>query len=151
MNAAIKRIISKDIKEFNKLELERLGIFIEFSEINLLEARAVIIGPDNTPYENGILFFKINFPKNYPYSPPKVRYYSYSKTRIHPNLYVGHSSDNFEGRVCLSIINTWSGPKWTTIMHIGSVLLSLISILDENPLRNEPGYENITGKYNESN
>ena len=77
-------------------------------------------------------------------------YYSYSKIRIHPNLYVGKSCDNFEGKVCLSIINTWSGPKWTTIMHIGSVLLSLLSLLDENPLRNEPGYENIKGKYNDT-
>ena len=59
------------------------------------------------------------------------------------------SSEKFEGKVCLSIINTWSGPKWTTIMHIGSVLLSLISILDKNPLRNEPGYENISGNHND--
>jgi len=148
MNMAIKRIISKDIKELNKLELEKQGIFIKFNETDIFEAKAIIIGPEGTPYENGVLLFKIRFPKNYPFSPPAVRYYSYSKIRIHPNLYVGRSSDKFEGRVCLSIINTWSGPKWTTVMHIGSVFLSLISILDNNPLRNEPGYENITGKHN---
>ena len=147
--SAIKRIISKDIKELQKLELDKHGVFIEFNENNILEAKAVIIGPENTPYENGLLFFKINFPQNYPYSPPDIRYYSYSKVRIHPNLYVGHSCDNFKGKVCLSIINTWSGPKWTTIMRIGSVLLSLLSILDDNPLRNEPGYESITGEYND--
>lgn len=148
MNAA-KRIVCKDIKELSKLKLEDQGIFIEFNESNILEARAVIIGPKDTPYENGILFFKITFPKNYPFSPPDIKYYSYSRIRIHPNLYVGMPSDNFEGKVCLSIINTWAGPKWTTIMHIGSVLLSLISILDQNPLRNEPGYENISGHHND--
>lgn len=148
-NTAIKRIISKDIRELNKMNLEEHGIHIEFDENNMLNAKAIIIGPKNTPYENGILYFKIEFPTNYPYSPPKVMYYSYSKIRIHPNLYVGKSSNNFEGKVCLSIINTWSGPKWTTIMHIGSVLLSVLSLLDENPLRNEPGYENIKGKYND--
>ena len=28
-------------------------------------------------------------------------------------------------------------------MHIGSVLLSIQSILDNNPIQNEPGYENM--------
>lgn len=148
-NAAIKRIISKDVKELKKLKLEEQGIYVNFNEDDILKAKAIIIGPKNTPYENGILYFNIVFPNNYPYSPPKVMYYSYSKIRIHPNLYVGIPSNNFQGKVCLSIINTWTGPKWTTVMHIGSVLLSLISILDENPLRNEPGYENIKGKYND--
>lgn len=148
-NAAIKRIISKDMKELKKLKLGEQGIYVNFNEDDILKARAIIIGPKNTPYENGILYFNIVFPNNYPYSPPKVMYYSYSKIRIHPNLYVGIPSNNFQGKVCLSIINTWSGPKWTTVMHIGSVLLSLISVLDENPLRNEPGYENIKGKYND--
>lgn len=147
MTDAIKRILSKDIKELHKLELEKSGIHIEFNEQNMLEAKAIIIGPKDTPYENGILFFKIKFPLNYPYSPPIIKYYSYSKIRIHPNLYVGVPSENFEGKVCLSIINTWSGPKWTTIMHIGSVLLSIASMLDEHPLRNEPGYEDVKLKY----
>ena len=141
MSAAIKRIINKDLKEVQKMKLDELGIYIQFNEENMLQAKAIIIGPKDTPYENGILYFKIQFPTNYPFSPPKVNYISNSKYRIHPNLYVGKPSDNFEGKVCLSILNTWSGPKWTTVMHIGSVLVSIQSLLDENPLRNEPGFE----------
>tara|TARA_B110000902_G_C14184935_1_gene541985 strand:- start:207 stop:932 length:726 start_codon:yes stop_codon:yes gene_type:complete len=150
---AIKRIINKDLKEINKLNLTEQGIYVEFNEENMLEARSIIIGPKDTPYENGVLYFKISFPTNYPFSPPKVNYISSSKYRIHPNLYVGKPSENFEGKVCLSIINTWSGPKWTTIMHLGSVLLSIQSLLDNNPLHNEPGFESELGlrnkKYNE--
>lgn len=149
MNSAIKRIINKDIKEINKLKLSESGIHIEFDESNMLNAKAMIIGPKNTPYENGVLFFKINFPLNYPFSPPKVNYYSTSRYRIHPNLYVGRSIDNFLGKVCLSIINTWSGPSWTSVMHIGSILLSIQSLLCENPLHNEPGFENEVGERNE--
>jgi len=141
MSAAIKRIVNKDLKEVQKMKLDELGIHIQFNEENMLQARAIIIGPKDTPYENGILYFKIQFPTNYPFSPPKVNYISSSKYRIHPNLYVGKPSDNFEGKVCLSILNTWSGPKWETVMHIGSVLVSIQSLLDENPLRNEPGFE----------
>ena len=141
MSAAIKRIVNKDLKEVQKMKLDELGIHIQFNEENMLQAKAIIIGPKDTPYENGILYFKIQFPTNYPFSPPKVNYISSSKYRIHPNLYVGKPSEDFKGKVCLSILNTWSGPKWTTVMHIGSVLVSIQSLLDENPLRNEPGFE----------
>ena len=141
MSAAIKRIVNKDLKEVQKMKLDELGIHIQFNEENMLQAKAIIIGPKDTPYENGILYFKIQFPTNYPFSPPKVNYISSSKYRIHPNLYVGKPSEDFKGKVCLSILNTWSGPKWTTVMHVGSVLVSIQSLLDENPLRNEPGFE----------
>jgi len=146
---AIKRIINKDIKEIRKMNLSELGIHVNFNENNMLEATAIIIGPKDTPYENGILYFVIVFPNDYPFSPPKVNYLSHSKYRIHPNLYRGRSSDNYLGKVCLSSINTWSGPKWTSIMHIGSVLLSIQSLLDANPLHNEPGFENENSKRND--
>jgi len=147
---AIKRVINKDMKEIRKMNLQNLGIHIHFDEDNVLNAHAIIIGPKGTPFENGILYFVINFPGNYPFSSPKVKYLSHSKYRIHPNLYVGKPHENFLGKVCLSIINTWSGPKWTTIMHIGSVLLSIQSLLCENPLHNEPGLENELGPRNDT-
>lgn len=146
----IKRIATRDMKEINNMNLNELGVYIHFNEENIMEAYAMIIGPKNTPFENGILYFKINFPSNYPYSPPKIQYYSTSKYRIHPNLYVGRSHNQFLGKVCLSVINTWSGPKWTSIMHIGSVLLSIQSLLEENPLHNEPGFENEKGTRNDT-
>ena len=71
---AIKRIINKDIKEINKLNLNEQGIYINFDEENMLHANAIIIGPKDTPYENGVLFFRIKFPNDYPSSPPKVSY-----------------------------------------------------------------------------
>lgn len=147
---AVERIINRDIKEISKLKLNDLGIFIEFNENNILNAKAIIIGPKDTPYENGILYFNILFPNDYPFNPPKVTYFSTSRVRIHPNLYVGKSRDNYNGKVCLSSINTWSGPKWTPIMHIGSVLLSIQSLLTENPIHNEPGYEKERGIINET-
>ena len=79
----------------------------------------------------------------------KIGYLSHSRYRIHPNLYVGRSQDNYIGKVCLSSINTWSGPKWTTVMHIGSILLSIQSLLCNNPLHNEPGFEEEVGQRNE--
>ena len=146
---AMKRIMNKDMKNITKMNLSDLGIHVNFDEENIMKATAIIIGPKDTPYENGILYFIIEFPYNYPYSPPKVGYLSHSRYRIHPNLYVGRSHDNFVGKVCLSSINTWSGPKWTTVMHIGSILLSIQSLLCNDPLHNEPGFENEVGKRND--
>tara|TARA_B100000214_G_scaffold358068_1_gene318255 strand:- start:106 stop:822 length:717 start_codon:yes stop_codon:yes gene_type:complete len=147
---AIKRIINKDLKEIRNMNLDKLGIHIIFNEENMLNAKAILIGPQNTPFENGILYFTIDFPIDYPFSPPKILYYSTSRYRIHPNLYVGRSKDNFLGKVCLSIINTWSGPKWTSVQHVGSVLLSIQSLLCENPLHNEPGFENENSVRNDT-
>ena len=137
---AIKRICQRDIKSIQTNKLNEMGIFIEFNEENLLEAVAMIIGPKDSIYKNGVLFFKIMFPNDYPFSPPKVGYISRGSYRIHPNLYTGYSKDNYIGKVCLSILGTWSGPGWTTIMDISSVLMTIQSLLDKNPLEHEPGF-----------
>jgi len=139
-NTKKKKILSNDIKEIYYKKLNSLGIYIEFNEDNFLEAKAMIVGPKDSLYESGFLLFNIKFPKNYPFSPPDVSYVSRSRTRIHPNIYVaGHGSGN--GKVCLSILGTWNGPKWTSIMDITTILLTLQSLLDSNPLHHEPGQE----------
>ena len=137
---ALKRILNKDIKEISKQNLNSLGIYIQFNEDNFLEAKAMIVGPKDSLYEGGFLFFNIYFPKNYPFSPPDITYVSRNNIRIHPNIYVGHGTKGF-GKVCLSILGTWSGPKWTTVMDITTVLLTIQSLLDKNPLHHEPGQE----------
>lgn len=145
---AIKRIINKDIKEIEKQNLKSLGIYIVFNENNVLNAQAMIVGPEGSLYEGGFLFFNIIFPKNYPFSPPDVSYVSRNKVRIHPNIYVGNGTNGL-GKVCLSILGTWSGPKWTSIMDITTVLIVIQSLLDNNPLHHEPGQENNNTKQND--
>ena len=135
MKNTVKRITNIDIKNYYKLELEKNGIYIQFDEKDLMKARALIIGPSDTIYENAYLFFNIEFPKNYPFSPPSVRYISQNNVRIHPNIYTN-------GKVCLSILGTWNGPSWSSIMDINTVLLTIQSLLDNNPLVHEPGCNN---------
>jgi hypothetical protein len=49
-----------------------------------------------------------------------------------------------QGKVCLSILNTWhDGPQWSGVQSLESVLLAIMSdVLTENPLENEPAYKN---------
>tara|TARA_B100001093_G_C26569641_1_gene902375 strand:- start:106 stop:780 length:675 start_codon:yes stop_codon:yes gene_type:complete len=135
MKNTVKRITNIDIKNYYKLELEKNGIYIRFDEKDIMKARALIIGPSDTIYENAYLFFNIEFPNNYPFLPPNVRYISQNNVRIHPNIYTN-------GKVCLSILGTWNGPSWTSIMDINTVLLTIQSLLDNNPLIHEPGCNN---------
>ena len=136
MKAALKRIINIDMKRVEEANLNEQGIFIEFDEKDMFQAKAMIIGPKDTIYENAYLFFTIEFPKKYPFEPPVVTYKPQNTVRIHPNIYVN-------GKVCLSILGTWSGPSWTSAMDIINVLITIQSLLDDQPLCNEPGYEKI--------
>ena len=133
---AIKRICS-DMKDLNRHPLEEEGIYHHYNEQNMQECRIMVIGPEDTPYENGFYFFEFTFPPNYPFEPPKVKYCTQGNNiRFNPNLYVC-------GKVCLSLINTWEGPKWTSCQTIRSVLISLRGLVlgVKYPLQNEPGYE----------
>lgn len=133
MPIANKKRLLKDVVQLIKSPLNSHGIYYKHSSNNILIGHAMLIGPKNTPYENGIYFFRFDFNNNYPYEPPKLTYLTNDgKIRFNPNLYR-------QGKVCLSILNTWRGEQWTSCQSINTVLLTLVSILNNNPLLNEPG------------
>jgi len=78
---------------------------------------ATIIGPENTPYESGVFKLLINFPSNYPFKPPRVKF----DTRIfHPNI-------NKQGSICLDTLNK----NWSPALTVSKLLLSISSLLSE--------------------
>ena len=128
----ISRLI-KDVKEIIKNPLESHGIYYKHDDEDLLKGKALIIGPQGTPYENGFYLFDIKYPSNYPYSPPKLIYRTNDGvTRFNPNLYKC-------GKVCLSVLNTWRGEQWSSCQTISSILLVLCTVLNDTPFLNEPG------------
>lgn len=130
-NAGKKRIL-KDVIQIMKNPLHDQGIFYKHDENDIKKGYAMIIGPKDTPYQNGMYFFSFNFPDNYPFSPPKVKYKTNDgNIRFNPNLYE-------DEKVCLSILNTWEGEQWTSCQTISSVLLTIVSILNNEPFLNEP-------------
>lgn len=117
------------------------SIFLRIDEENPRCMRALITGPPDTPYYNGIFIFDIYIPPNYPNDVPSVNFINTGGKRFNPNLYAC-------GKVCLSILGTYIGPaaseseKWNTSSTLYQVLISIQSqILVDKPYFNEPGYQ----------
>lgn len=133
-----KRRLLKDIERASEDGMKSQGIWYSSNETNYYLGEAWIQGPSGTPYEGAILHFSFKFPEDYPFSPPKVTFLTYDGyTRFHPNLYK-------DGKVCLSILGTYSGPGWSGTQSLSTILLSLLALLDENPLSHEPAFEKGT-------
>ena len=123
----------KDVKQILRNPLIENGIYYIHDDTNMMKGYALIIGPDDTPYFGGYYFFELDYPLDYPHSPPKVTYWTNgSNIRFNPNLYTS-------GKVCVSILNTWAGDQWSSCQTISSVLLTLCTLLCKEPLLNEPG------------
>ena len=89
-------------------------------EDDLTKWHATIIGPEGTPYENGIFNIKIEFTPEYPFKPPKI----YFTTPIY------HCNINKNGDICLDILKD----NWSPSLYISKLLLSICSLLAEpNP------------------
>ena len=138
MNKNNQRRLLKDVVDLIKNPLNDNGIYYKHNDENMLQGHALIIGPDDTLYNYGYYLFEFNFSKKYPFEPPKVVYLTNEHDiRFHPNLYRN-------GKVCLSLLNTWRGEQWTSCQTIRTILLNLVTLFHNKPLLNEPG---ITENY----
>lgn len=135
---ATKRILRDvtNVMKTSAASLAAAGIYYKANEANLYQGTALLIGPKDTPYFGGYYFFSIDFPEDYPFAPIKIKTLTQDGgTRFNPNMYV-------DGKVCLSILNTWhDGPQWSGVQSLESVLLVIMSdVLHGNPIINEPAY-----------
>mmetsp|Transcript_20799 Transcript_20799/g.23134 ORF Transcript_20799/g.23134 Transcript_20799/m.23134 type:complete len:152 (+) Transcript_20799:27-482(+) len=87
---------------------------------DLFHWQATIMGPGESPFENGVFMLDIRFPKDYPFKPPKIKFL----TKIY------HCNVNDKGGICLDILKD----HWSPALTISKVLLSICSLLtDPNP------------------
>jgi ubiquitin-protein ligase len=136
-----KRILREFIGLRNSLPFTYdSSIYLRYDPNYLYKYHFIIIGPKDTPYENGCFLFDMILPTDYPLKCPTVKILTTGKgsVRFNPNLYAC-------GKVCLSLLGTWSGAageSWNEKSTILQVLVSIQSlILVEKPYYNEPGYE----------
>lgn len=87
---------------------------------NIYEWQATIMGPRDTPYQDGIFYLSIIFPSEYPFKPPIVKFI----TKIY------HCNINSNGSICLDILKN----EWSPALTISKLLLSICSLMtDPNP------------------
>ena len=107
----------------------------------------MVINPDSL-YYSGYFKGHMSFPSNYPYSPPsnlpiinclpsrapnKTSEFKFNRPLLHPNIYK-------DGNLCISILHApgddemsgeTAAERWTPAQRVESVLLSIISLLDD--------------------
>jgi len=134
---SVNKRIQRDLKELMEANIPNVHFY--FNPNNQLNVKFLIRGENDTPYHNGSYIFDMIIPENYPVNPPSVKFISNDgTTRCHPNFYAC-------GKVCLSIIGTFSGPSWSPIMTLQTIVVSIQSLLNvANPITCEPSFENMS-------
>lgn len=77
----------------------------------LAARNAVIIGPADTPFEDGTFRLVMHFEEQYPNKPPSVKFIS---QMFHPNVYA-------TGELCLDILQN----RWSPTYDVAAVLTSI--------------------------
>ncbi|CAH0719513.1 unnamed protein product, partial [Brenthis ino] len=118
------------------------GVWVRGYEDRIDLVSVMIAGPARTPYEGGLFVFDVQLGGEYPRAPPLCHYHSYCSDRLNPNLYE-------DGKVCVSLLGTWSGrgvEVWGKDSSLLQVIVSLQGlILNAEPYFNEAGYEKQKG------
>ena len=123
--------LKKELKDFILNPLQNCSAYL-IDDNNLFTWEALINGPENTPYENGVFKLRIEFTQEYPFKPPKVIFL----TKIY------HCNINSSGGICLDILKD----MWSPALTVNKILLSISSLLnDQNP--NDPLIPEIAKQY----
>ncbi|EKD19681.1 ubiquitin-conjugating enzyme E2-17 kDa [Drepanopeziza brunnea f. sp. 'multigermtubi' MB_m1] len=97
MSTAARRRLMRD---FKRMQTDPpAGVSASPVADNVMQWNAVIIGPADTPFEDGTFRLVMQFEEQYPNKPPAVKFLS---QMFHPNVYA-------TGELCLDILqNRWS-------------------------------------------
>lgn len=143
-NAAFFKRLQKEMKVLQNSLPETILVRAYEDRSDLL--RVLIIGSEGTPYENAPFLLDFQLTSEFPNKPPVAHFHSWTNGhgRVSPNLYE-------DGKVCLSVLGTWSGvaeENWTPSKS--SLLQVFVSIqalvLVREPYFTEPAYEKLKGK-----
>lgn len=121
----MKRIM-REYKELTQdAPFENDACTVQPKNDNYLVWQATINGPESTPYADGLYFLDIEFPNDYPFKPPKVKF----------TTYIYHANVDEKGGICLDILKD----KWTPSITVKQILTTIIELMKfpnpDDPLR----------------
>ena len=120
-NAQSLKRIMKELKDLESNPPSSCSAGI--SETDPYHWNATILGPEGTDYEGGVFHLYFQFPSNYPFKPPTVRF----------TTKVFHMNVNSTGAICTDILLD----KWSPALTVSKVLLSLRELM-RNPNPQDP-------------
>jgi len=132
-------LLMKQLKDLTKNPVEGFSAGLK-DDSNPYVWEIMIMGPPDTPYEGGFFQATMEFPRDYPNMPPKLKFERVgSECFYHPNVYE-------DGRVCISILHppgedSWgyesASERWLPVHTVESILISVLSMIsspnDESP------------------
>jgi ubiquitin-protein ligase len=122
------------------------SMFVRFDDENPQYLRALLTGMEGSPYEDGLFMFDVYIPSEYPTVPCLVTHVTPNANTITAPNGPGGFSPNMHassGKVCLSLLGTWSGQGWEPgVSNLYQVLssISLMILGAEHPYYMEPGH-----------
>lgn len=138
----VKRLASEYADLNKSLPIHPLSsAWLRYKEDAMAFSQFLIAAPDDTPYGFGLFLFDAYFPSTYPNVPPLVHLQTTGggSVRFNPNLYA-------DGKVCLSLLGTWSGANGENWSAVTSTFLQVIISIQSLILVTEPWY-NEPGKF----
>ncbi|KAH3684253.1 hypothetical protein WICPIJ_004773 [Wickerhamomyces pijperi] len=115
MSTAARRRLIRDLKRIQQDPPD--GVSASPHADNVMIWNAIIIGPSDTPFEDGTFRLSITFDEEYPNKPPQVKFLS---EMFHPNVYAS-------GELCLDILQN----RWSPTFDVSSILTSVQSLLND--------------------
>lgn len=124
------------MRDFKRLQQDPpAGVSGAPTDNNILLWDAIILGPHETPFEDGTFRLTISFTEEYPNKAPTVKF---TTTMFHPNVYA-------DGSICLDLLQN----RWSPTYDVSAILTSIQSLLDE-PNPNSPA-NNIAAQLYQEN
>lgn len=123
-----RELLKRQLAQLNSDDESGFSVGLD-DDGDLFKWRVVFEGPSETPYEGGIFQTKLNFPRDFPNSPPSM---FFTTEMWHPNIYP-------DGKVCISILHPpgtdrlnqqeTADERWRPIISVEAILISVQNML----------------------
>ena len=106
-------VLKKELTELQKDPIITLGVTVGAIKNDVFHWQITMLGPQDTPYANGLFYLTADFPDDYPKHGPEVKF----KNKMY------HLNVSSNGHVCISTLNKWV--PGTTMSEVLSLIFAL--------------------------